>query len=117
MRRRRDRVAFMGMMTARLGGTLAVLLGIGILLDYRGMVATLHILAGVLVLVGVLVTAARCTVLGRSSLTVWAGLLVLVVGTTISLGYWGEGLGLVHLVVMLLGFGLAEMGAARARRV
>jgi hypothetical protein len=114
MGRRRDRVAFIGMMMARLGGTLAVLLGIAALLDYGVVMA--HMAAGLLLLVGVLVAAARYTILGRPVLPVWAGLLVLVAGTTISLGYWGPGLGLVHAAVMLLGFGRAEMGSARARR-
>jgi len=115
MRQRRDRIAFIGMMIARLGGTLAVLLGIGILLGYPAVMT--HMGVGLLVLVGVLVTAVRYTVLGKSVLPVWAGFLVLVAGTSISFEAWGPGLGLVHAAVMLLGFGLAEMGAARAGRV
>jgi len=114
MKRRRDQVAFIGMMVARLGLTLSVLLGIALLLDYTVVMA--HMLAGILVLLGVAITAARYTILGRPVLPLWLGLLVLVAGSTISLGYWGEGLGLVHAAIMLLGFGLAEMGTARAGR-
>ncbi len=114
MKRRRDRVAFIGMMVARLGGTLAVLIGIALYLDYKAVME--HMGAGLLVLVGVVIVATRFTMIGRPVMPLWASVLVLVSGMTVALGYWGDGLGLVHATIMLLGFGLAEMGAARAGR-
>ncbi len=101
---------------------LALLLGLG---DMFGLwpatrlLVDAHIIAGLLFLgsVWALATKVNKTAPGAAG-PLWAALFVILVGAVIALfmKISGNLLGILHLVLMLLAMGMAEMGIARAKR-
>jgi hypothetical protein len=102
-------------MLMRTGSLVAVILGLGMMFGLLSGVVMLHILAGGLVLLSALLAAVRLVLLGRSQakllIIAFTGLLLSAMGM---LRAWVPGA--VHLVLMLLFVGLAEMGIAKARK-
>lgn len=101
---------------------LALLLGLGDMFGLWSTSPTLvdaHIIAGLLFLgaIWVLATRVNKTIPGASG-PLWAALFITLVGAVIALfmRISGNLLGVLHLVLMLVAMGLAEMALARAKR-
>jgi hypothetical protein len=118
--RGKDPVAKGGMMLVRLGFLIALIIGLGILTGASWASAALpwHMLAGVLVLIGIWTATIRLATQKRSGMApVWAAAVLGIVGAGLgSAAMSGAVSGIVHMVVMLLTIGLAEMGVARANK-
>jgi hypothetical protein len=113
----RDRVVTVAMMLVRLGFVVAIVLGLGMMFGLwgAGSVLPLHIGAGVLVLVGILLAGGRARTLGRGGVSfLLIGLLTGAVGAVAVLRGWAPGL--LHLVLMLVAVGLAEMNVAKLNK-
>jgi hypothetical protein len=118
--RGKDPVAKGGMMLVRIGFLVALVLGLGLLLDVlpRTGVREVHMLAGVLVLVGIWIAAIRLSGQKRQGMgPVWGAAVLALVGAAMGiLAMLGKGSGIMHMVVMLVTIGLAEMGVGRANK-
>lgn len=114
----KDGVASRGLMLSRIGFTLAFLLGLTFLVDLvaAGSLVMLHMLAGVITVAGIWLTAFRFAALKRPGMgPLYAAAGLAAVGAAMGLSLVGQP-GLVHMAVMIGAVGLAEMGAARANR-
>ncbi|HWI66420.1 MAG TPA: hypothetical protein VNT75_31715 [Symbiobacteriaceae bacterium] len=111
----RDRVVTAAMMAARLGFVVAVALGVGGmagLVEFAG-VKSVHILAGVLTLLGILVAGLRALSLGRGAALALVGLVGGMGGAAVALSGLG---GIFHLALMVASIGMAEANMAKLKR-
>lgn len=109
-------------MILRTAFLLALVIGLGGMfgwLPFTPATVDLHIASGIIVAISMAALAANIGRFRRPGAAVlWTGVLLVVAGGFMAL-YWhiaGNALGLAHLALMLVAMGLAEMGAARAKR-
>lgn len=117
-RRGQDSMVKYAMMAVRVGALIAVVLGVGMLFSLFPVNLGMHMGAGLLMLGGVWLTAIR-VVMGRLSGGMLAGAAALLglVGVWAAMRSMGGQMpSLLHWTVMLATVGLAEAGAARAKR-
>lgn len=108
----RDRVLTAAMMAARLGFVVAIALGVGQLAGFRD-VGMVHILAGVLTLLAILVAGMRALAQGRGAGLMMIGLVGGMAGAAVALAHLS---GIFHLLLMVAAVGLAEASAAKLKR-
>ncbi|HLO04225.1 MAG TPA: hypothetical protein VK191_14025 [Symbiobacteriaceae bacterium] len=118
----KDKVALIGLMIARLGFVITILIGLAMMFDLtmsRG-ARDAHMTTGLLVLVGTLLAVVRYSKkgAGRQQLLASAVLVVVGMGLGLSLmgGYIFPGVNYVHPLVMLASTACLEIGAAKAKR-
>lgn len=118
----KDKVALIGLMIARLGFVITLLIGLSRMfgMDTSRMGRDIHMTTGLLFLVGTLLAVVRYSKkgAGRGAL-LGAGLLVLVgfgLGMSLMGGDLFPHVNLVHPLIMLCSTALLEMGAAKAKR-
>jgi uncharacterized YccA/Bax inhibitor family protein len=112
-----------GQMITRTGFLLALVLGVAMFwVAQVGVLLWLHIVGGVIVLVGGFVTTAAAIMAGRGhTAPITLGLTLLVVGAALGVGvytgqYYFYGWAFVHAALMVAAVGLIEMGAAKVKR-
>ncbi len=86
------------------------------LADLISGVAMLHMLAGILVAVGILLVTVRFALLGRAGAPLYIAALLAIFGLLQALSVVSVGPQVVHFPVMLVAIGLTEMGAAKINR-
>jgi hypothetical protein len=103
------------MMVVRLGFVIAIVLGLGIMFTLWGAdkVLPVHILAGILVLGGILLAGVRSLARGGAAFLLIA-LVVGAVGAIAIVRGWAPGI--LHLLLMLAAVGLAEMNVAKLKK-
>lgn len=118
----KDKVALVGLMIARLGFVITILIGLAMMFDLtmsRGS-RDMHMTTGILFLVGTLLAVFRYSKkgAGRPQLFAAAALVVVGMGLGLSLmgGYIFPGVNYVHPLIMLASTACLEMGAAKAKR-
>jgi hypothetical protein len=118
--RGKDPVAKSGMMLVRLGFLVALVLGLGRLTGTwtSGAVLQWHMLAGILVLIGIWTATIRLAAQKRSGMgPVWGAAVLALVGAGLGPAALGGALpSYVHILIMLVTIGLAEMGVGRANK-
>jgi hypothetical protein len=115
---KRDKMATIGMMLTRLATLLALILGVGFgFLDWDPGLRDFHMLVGLLAIIGVLITGIRYTMLEKKVIPLWIGFILLVAGMLVALRIIPTPRpGDIHMTLMIVAIGLAEMGAAKARK-
>lgn len=109
----RDRAVFVGMMVARLGFVVSLVLGLGWLLDLYDPSPMLHILAGGITVLSVLLVAIRLMMLGKGG---WAAIGAGLLGAAGAMVGLAGVSGLLHLVIMIAMVGLAEATVSKAKK-
>ena len=101
------------MMAVRGGFVLAIVLGLGMWFSLWSSqtVLPVHIFAGGLVLLGVLVALVR-----TKAVMLAVGLLVGLLGVAVAIGGFVPNVGVIHLLLMLVTVGLAEMTVAKLKK-
>lgn len=113
----RDRAVFVGMMVARLGFVLSLVIGLGWLLGLYNIDSRLHLGTGVLTVLSILLVAVRLLMTGKGGGATLAAGLLGAAGALVGISATGRSAnGLIHLVIMVAMLGLAEMTVARAKR-
>lgn len=118
----KDKGALVGLMIARLGFVVTLLIGLAMLFDLTTarMARDLHMTAGLLYLVGTLLAAFRYAKRGAGRSQLYASALLVLVGMGLGLslmgGYIFPAVNYVHPLVMLASTALLEMGSAKAKR-
>jgi len=101
-----DQVLRFAQAALRLGGLVAVILGLGMLFSLPSSMA-LHMGTGLLAVMGVWLAAIRQAVQQRGSMVLWIAALLALGGVVAALSGMG---GMMHLVAMLLSAILCELG-------
>ena len=109
----RDGVVRGAIMAVRGGFVLAIVLGLGMWFSLWSSQTVLpfHIFAGGLVLLGVLVALVR-----TKAVMLAVGLLVGLLGVAVAIGRFVPNVGVIHLLLMLVTVGLAEMTVAKLKK-
>jgi hypothetical protein len=118
----KDKLATSGLMLARLGFVVTLLIGLALYVDLTTskMAQHLHMTTGLLFLVGNLLAVSRYAKAGAGRGQLFGAALLTLVGMGLGLslmnGALFPGVNLVHPLLMLAGTALLEMGAAKAKR-
>ncbi|AUW94191.1 hypothetical protein [Sulfobacillus sp. hq2] len=109
-------------MILRLAFLVALIIGLGGMFGWFALnraTVDLHIVSGIIVL-GAMITVASSIGKARKpgAGALWTGAVLVAVGGLmgLTLHIRGNALGIVHLLLMLVAMGLAEMGASRAKK-
>jgi hypothetical protein len=104
----------MAMMVLRVGFVAAAVVGLGHMFGLVDSVGAIHLVAGILALVGALVAGVRMLVLGRGG---GLPLLGVVIGVAGAVGMLTRSLpGLAHLLLLVAAVGMTEASAAKLKR-
>lgn len=118
----KDKVALIGLMIARLGFVITILIGLAMMFDLTMSKGAQHghMTTGLLYLIGTLLAVVRYSKkgAGRTQLVASAVLVVVGMGLGLSLlgGYIFPGVNYLHPLIMLASTACLEMGAAKAKR-